>query len=103
MDTRVCDAAGTLADGADLLVIEATFLDADARLAAEYGHMTAAQAGRLAARCGVRRLVLTHFSERYPAADMPRFADEAGAAFGGDIVLARDLDRIALPSRRRPA
>ncbi|WP_433172154.1 ribonuclease Z [Actinoallomurus sp. CA-150999] len=101
MDTRICDAIMRLADGVDLLVIESTFLGADARLAAEYGHLTAAQAGEIAAKCGVRRLVLTHFSERYPAEDQLRFADEAAAAFGGDIVLAQDLDRVPVPPRRR--
>jgi ribonuclease Z len=103
MDTRRCDAVAPLADGADLLVIESTFLDADAGLAEEYGHLTAAQAGRVAAEAGVRRLVLTHFSERYTEADEPRFVDEASAAFGGDIVLAADLARIPMPARRRPA
>ena len=103
MDTRVCDSIAALADGADLLVIESTFLDSDARLAAEYGHMTAGQAGKIAAECGVRRLVLTHFSERYRAADQPRFVEEAAAAYDGEIVLARDLDRVPVPRRDRAA
>jgi ribonuclease Z len=100
MDTRMCDAIGELADGVDLLVIESTFLDVHARLAADYGHLTAAQAGEIAAACGVRRLVLTHFSERYGAADRPRFVDQAAAAYGGDIVLAQDFDRVPVPRRR---
>ena len=55
--------------GADALVIEATFLEADAELAAKRGHLTAAQAGRLAAQAGVGALYLTHISGRYdPAA-----------------------------------
>ncbi|GAA0351175.1 ribonuclease Z [Actinoallomurus spadix] len=101
MDSRLCDAVAPLAAGADLLVIESTFLGADARLAEEYGHLTAAQAGGVAAEAGVRRLVLTHFSERYPAADQRRFAEEAATVFGGDIVVARDLDRVPVPPRRR--
>ncbi|GLW62121.1 ribonuclease Z [Actinomadura rubrobrunea] len=104
MDTRLCQAAYDLADGVDVLVIEATFLDEDAALAAEYGHLTAGQAGRVAAAGGVRRLVLTHFSERYRAEDEPRFAEQAAAAgFAGDIVIAHDLDRVPLPRRRRAA
>ena len=98
MDTRLCDAVFALADGADLLVIESTFLTEDAALAQEYGHLTAAQAGRVAAECGVRRLVLTHFSQRYD--DPARFQAEAGVAFAGDIVVAEDLMRIPVPRRR---
>src|SRR6185295_12834633 len=56
MDTRLCDGALSLADGADLLVCESTFLDRDADLAAAYGHLTAAQAARLAVEAGARRL-----------------------------------------------
>jgi ribonuclease Z len=96
MDTRLCDAAFALADGADLVVCESTFLERDAGLAEAYGHLTAAQAARVAAEAGARRLVLTHFSQRYP--DDAEFAAEAGAVFA-DVVVARDLDRVAVPAR----
>ncbi len=98
MDTRLCDGVFALADGADLLVIESTFLDEDAALAADYGHLTAPQAARVAAECGVRRLVLTHFSGRYT--DPRRFHDEAAAIFSGDLVVAEDLMRVPVPARR---
>jgi ribonuclease Z len=96
MDTRLCDAALALADGADLLVCESTFLDRDAGLAAAYGHLTAAQAARVAAEAGARQLVLTHFSQRYP--DDALFAAEAGEIFP-DVVAVRDLDRVPVPPR----
>ena len=101
MDTRLCENAFALADGADLVVCEATFLDADAELAPAYGHLTARQAGQIAAESGVRTLVLSHFSQRYAHQDPRRFADEAGAVFGGEIVVAADLDRVPVPARRR--
>ena len=97
MDTRLCDAAFALAEGADLLVCESTYLSVDAGLATDYGHLTAAQAARIAAESGARRLVLTHFSQRYP--DPAAFAAEAGAVFP-DVVVAADLDRIDVPARR---
>ena len=104
MDTRVCDAAFELADRADLLVCESTFANAEAGLARDYGHLTAGQAGQIAAQAGARRLVLTHFSQRYESGDDDeRLADEAASAFGGEVVLARDLDRIAVPLRARAA
>ncbi|MFB9237297.1 ribonuclease Z [Plantactinospora siamensis] len=101
MDTALCDNVYALAEGADMLVIESTFRAADARLAADYGHLTAAQAGRVAAESGVRRLVLTHFSQRYP--DPRGFLDEARAEFPGDVVVAEDLARFPVPNRRVPS
>jgi ribonuclease Z len=103
MDTRLCDAAFALADQADMVVCESTFADADAALAREYGHLTAGQAGRIAAESGARLLVLTHFSQRYDAADGQRLAAEAAMTFGGQVMLAHDLDRIPVPSRHPPA
>lgn len=97
MDTRWCDGALALADGVDVLVCEATFLARHADLAPRYGHLTAAQAAGVAAEAGARRLVLTHFSQRYP--DPAEIAAEAGAVFP-DVVVAADLDRVALPPHR---
>jgi ribonuclease Z len=99
MDTRLCDAAFALADAADIVVCESTFADAEAALAGEYGHLTAGQAGRIAAESGARLLVLTHFSQRYDSVDGQRLAAQAATAFGGQVILARDLDRIPVPSR----
>ncbi|WP_431780323.1 ribonuclease Z [Streptomyces chumphonensis] len=99
MDTRMCDGVWELAEGCDLLVIESTFTDEDAALAREHGHLTAGQAGRVAAGSGVRHLVLTHFSQRYP--DPAVFAGQARAAgFTGELTVARDLQRVPLPRRR---
>jgi ribonuclease Z len=96
MDTGWCDEAVELAAGVDLLVCESTFLSGDEELARAYRHMTARDAGRLAAVAGARRLVLSHFSQRYP--DGQRFRDEAAEVFD-DVVVANDLDRIPVPSR----
>jgi ribonuclease Z len=100
MDTRLCDAAFALADRADMVVCESTFLAEDAALAPDYGHLTAAEAGRIAAEAGARLLVLTHFSQRYAHQEPRRFADEAATAFGGEITVAADFDRIPVPRRR---
>jgi ribonuclease Z len=99
MDTRLCDAAFALAEEADMLVCESTFADTEAALAQDYGHLTASQAGRIAAEAGARLLVLTHFSQRYDRTGGQRLAEEAASAFGGEVVLARDLSRIPVPTR----
>jgi ribonuclease Z len=98
MDTRLCDAVHALAADCDLLVVESTFLQEDAHLAVEHGHLTAHQAGMVARTAGVRHLVLTHFSQRY--ADASLFAAEARAAgFVGQLTVAEDLMRVPVPRR----
>ncbi|MFF8602638.1 ribonuclease Z [Streptomyces sp. NPDC015232] len=98
MDTRLCEGVHALAEGVDLLVIESTFLDEDARLAADHGHLTAGQAAAVARDAGVRHLVLTHFSQRY--ADPGEFERQARAAgFEGELSIAQDLMRVPVPKR----
>ncbi|MFD8724466.1 ribonuclease Z [Streptomyces sp. NPDC059629] len=99
MDTRLCDAVHALAKGCDLLVIESTFLDEDAGLAEEHGHLTAGQAAAVARDAGVRHLVLTHFSQRY--SEPEEFERQARAAgYEGELTVARDLLRVPVPKRR---
>jgi len=54
-----------LASGAELLFIEAPFLQEDAANAAGKYHLTAHQAGALASMAGVRRFIIFHFSPKY--------------------------------------
>jgi ribonuclease Z len=99
MDTGLCANALELAREADLLVCESTFLESEADLAIGYGHLTARQAATLARDAGVRSLVLTHFSQRYP--DERVFLEEAKEVFSGTIVAARDGIRVPVPRRVR--
>lgn len=97
MDTRPCPGAERLARAADLVVCESTYLDSESAEAHEHFHMTAAGAARLARGAGARRLALTHFSQRYPAREP--FLAEASAVHG-DVFVADDLARVAVPKRR---
>jgi ribonuclease Z len=97
MDTGLCDNVYALAEGVDMLVIEATFLAPDADMARMVGHLTAGQAAAVARESGVRTLVLTHFSQRYQ--EPSRFLDEAREQFAGEIVIAEDLMRVPMPAR----
>ncbi|WP_328747420.1 ribonuclease Z [Streptomyces sp. NBC_00285] len=98
MDTRLCDGVHALADGVDMLVIESTFLDEDEQLALDHGHLTAGQAACVARDAGVRHLVLTHFSQRYPQPE--EFERQARAAgYEGELTVAHDLLRVPVPKR----
>jgi ribonuclease Z len=82
--------------GADLLVIEATYLEYESELAYKFGHLTAARAAQLAATTGVQQLALTHISRRYREKDV---LDEATAIFPNTVV-ARDLDHLQVRRSR---
>lgn len=96
MDTRPCAGARGLAEGADLLVCEATYLEAEAADARAHGHMTARQAAELARDAGARRLLLTHFSQRYPSTE--GHLAEAAALFPA-VLAAEDLLVVPVPAR----
>jgi ribonuclease BN (tRNA processing enzyme) len=71
----------TLATGADLLLCETTLPGEPGAGAWPY-HLSAADAGGLARRAGVGRLLLTHLA---PMLDPARSVAEAAEAFGGPV------------------
>jgi ribonuclease Z len=77
-----------IARDADALVIEATYMEEERQMAADYAHLTAKMAAELAAKAGVGRLILTHISRRYRESDV---LAEAQAIFPNTTV-ARDFD-----------
>ena len=111
-DTGPSENLVELSEGADLLISE--IIDApamiarvrrqapdtsEASLAALERHLLAhhlspRQAGELASAAGVGSVVLTHISPSVrEAAHAREIVSEAGQAFDGNVVLARDLDR----------
>jgi len=80
------------AKDADALVVEATYLSAEAWLARRFGHLTAAQAATLAREAGVKQLFLNHISRRYSGEEI---LEEARAIFP-NTVLPNDLDRFQI-------
>ena len=96
MDTMPCESILTLARDVDMLVIESTYLESERELANKYKHMTAKQSAEYATQAGARRLVLTHFSARYPNNRV--FRDEA-SEYHGDVVVADELSVTPFPDR----
>ncbi len=78
-DTRYVEELVPQLMGVNLLYHEATFLDDNAQRAAEVYHSTAKQAAAIAAKAGVGKLLIGHFSSRYKQFDL--FLDEARSIF----------------------
>jgi len=77
-----------ICQGADALVIEATYLHEEAEMARDFAHLTARQTAELAVQAEIKHLLLTHISRRYRERDV---LAEAQAIFPQSVV-ARDFD-----------
>jgi ribonuclease BN (tRNA processing enzyme) len=80
------------ARAADLFICDATWLERQRPLP-DGVHMTGAEAGRTAAEAGVKRLLVSHV---LPTIDPVEVAAEAATTFGGEVLVARDLQEIPL-------
>lgn len=87
-DVAETDSLVTYCDQADALVTEATYLESEAEMADQFGHMTARKSAELAKKANVKRLILTHLSRRYREKDI---LAEAQSVFP-NTVIARDFD-----------
>lgn len=91
-DTDECPGLDALADGADLLLAEAAYLETT--VGAPRGvHLTGRRAGAAAARGGARRLLLTHLVAWN---DPQESLAEARSAYDGPVDLARPGMIVAL-------
>jgi ribonuclease BN (tRNA processing enzyme) len=86
-DTDFSDNLVMLSKNADLLICESAFPD---ELKVK-GHLTPSQAGEIASKANVRKLVLTHF---YPECDQMDVKKECRKTYSGPLVLAEDLMTI---------
>lgn len=91
-DVAEIDSLVVYCDRADVLITEATYLDSEAEMADQFGHMTAKKSAELAVRANVKQLILTHVSRRYRDREI---LAEAQAIFQNTI-LARDFDTFTI-------
>jgi ribonuclease Z len=87
-DTEPCAAVEALARGVHTLIHDATF--SERRPRGIGAHSTAAQAGEIAARAGVTRLILAHIDAGLHG-ELDLHRDEARARFPGEVEIAREL------------
>jgi ribonuclease Z len=94
-DTRPCAAVVDAAQGADLLIHEATFGEEEKERAKETGHSTAREAAQIALAARARRLVLSHVSARY-SISAEELVKEAREVFK-ETTVAKDGMTIEIP------
>ena len=90
-DTKYFGKLASFIKNSDLLISESTYLEKDSDKAKDYTHLTAKQAAELAKEGKVKKLALTHFSQRYK--DYKEFKDEATKVFK-NTVCASDFMEI---------
>lgn len=119
-DTAFCESLLHAAEGVDLLVCEAmntAMLNERIAGLRSFGrelqaslledvpsyHIDVAEVARLAARAGVRQLVLNHLIPPVPNAgpELERFTAGMDALYAGPIRVARDAERIPVPGGTR--
>ena len=94
-DTRPCAAVVDAAQGADLLIHEATFGEEERDRAKETGHSTAKEAAQVALAAKARRLVLSHVSARY-SISAEELIKEAKPVFD-NVTVAKDGMTVGVP------
>jgi len=98
MDTRLCPAVYELAKKVDLMICESTYLSSEEEEAEKYYHLTASQAAGIAKTSNVKKLVLTHFSQRYSSNE--EFVKEA-SIIHSNVIAVKDGDIVTFPERKR--
>ena len=93
-DTRAFKLLEKFAFGADLLIHDSTLGEELAERAKEYGHSTANQAARTAKKAKVKKLILTHISQRYE--DTGKVLRQAKKIFKNTAV-AEDFMKLDIP------
>jgi len=91
-DTGPSEAVAALARGAHLIIAEASLLARNGHEGA-WGHMSAAEAGRLAAKAGAERLILTHYFIEYGP---DRLTAAVRAVCDVPVDVAREGERYAV-------
>jgi len=92
-DTGLCENCLRIAENADLLVSEATFKTELSEKAFEYSHLTIKDAAYIATKANVKKLIITHFSQRYKSTNE---IEEEAKQYFQNVRAAYDFMKITL-------
>ena len=91
-----------LAQGADVVIHEATFAHQDAELAYQRLHSTSTMAAQVALAAQAKQLIMTHFSPRYAPGNAVQLSDlqEEARAIFPNTEMAYDFFTYEVPRRQ---
>lgn len=92
-DTMVNDNIVELAKSSDLLICESTYSSDMVEKAKEHMHMTSLQAAEMAKKADVKKLILTHFSQRYKSVNGHK--KDASKVFK-NVICAKDFMKVVV-------
>ena len=93
VDTEVCNNAIELARDSDILICESTYSSKLRDKAEQRKHMTSKDAAMIANQANVKKLILTHFSQRYK--NTLELQEDAQTYFD-NVICAEDFMKISL-------
>jgi ribonuclease Z len=95
-DTKPCSGLEKLCKSADIAFMEGMFASRHQKEADEKKHSTAESSAKIAAKAGVKQLVLVHISPRYSFQDEEILQQEARIHFKNAII-GRGLQKFSIP------
>ncbi|MFA4952892.1 MAG: ribonuclease Z [Candidatus Pacearchaeota archaeon] len=94
LDTGFNDKIVPLAKDSDLIIIESTYADDMKETAKDYKHLTSSQSAEIAKKAKVKKMILTHISQRYDK-NPKRLLNEAREIFKNSF-LVEDLESVEI-------
>ncbi|UXR68711.1 ribonuclease Z [Staphylococcus sp. IVB6246] len=91
-DTKPCDNEQTLAQDADVMVHEATYIDGDKQLANDYHHSHIDDVLMLIEQSDVKHALLTHLSNRYTKEDIKEIDQQLKSTDTPSFQFVQDFD-----------
>ncbi len=94
LDTLYNEKIAPFVKNADLLICESSFSSKNNKEAKKHKHLTAEQDGKIAKKAKVKKLILTHTSQRY-AMKLKTLLNEAKENFK-NVTIAEDFDEVEI-------
>ena len=94
LDTKMNEGAIEISKNSNLLICEATYSKEDKELAEERSHLISTESATIAKKAKVKRLILTHLSQRYE--EIPKVIVKEAKEVFENVTVAEDFDIVEI-------